>query len=204
MSSFSSALAAAIAKAEGYGTPGAIPTVANNPGDLALGDQGYGTMGAGITVFPDLSSGIAALENQVTKMTTGTSHVYTPDETLADAGNTYASGDSNWASNVASALGVPTSTTLGSLANGSSSSGVGAGILSALSNGAAGSQAATAVSAATGAQTISSALSSWSVSRVVFIILGFLFVAAGIFSFKTGQQVITEFGKGVRDGVVAG
>ena len=34
--------ARAIAKAEGFGLPGALPTRANNPGDMMLGDRGWG------------------------------------------------------------------------------------------------------------------------------------------------------------------
>lgn len=50
-------LSSAIANAEGYGVSGAIPTVANNPGNLALGDLNYGTMGQNISVYPDSTSG---------------------------------------------------------------------------------------------------------------------------------------------------
>jgi hypothetical protein len=81
-------------------------------------------------------------------------------------------------------------------------------MLSALAGGAGGTQLGAVASAAKGAASVStsvsSALANWNVSRVIFIVLGLLFVAAGIFSFKTGQTIITEFGKGVRDGVVAG
>src|SRR5689334_21454478 len=35
-------LCRAVAVAEGYGPPNNVPTLANNPGDLGLGDIGYG------------------------------------------------------------------------------------------------------------------------------------------------------------------
>src|SRR5256886_3168558 len=59
-----------IAKAEGYGVPGAIPTRANNPGDLTR-SLGYDTTGdtlgdAGIVVFINRENGWAALEEQLT------------------------------------------------------------------------------------------------------------------------------------------
>ncbi len=117
-------LAQAIAKAEGYGVPNAIPTVANNPGDLKLGDVGYGTMGTGITVFASADDGWSALYHQCDLMLTGRSAVYSLDWSLAQVGSKYANGDPNWAINVAFALttlgyiGVTTDTTLSQLAQG--------------------------------------------------------------------------------------
>jgi hypothetical protein len=63
-------LAAGIEKAEGFGTPGAIPTRANNPGDIEYGPfaKAHGATGsitaAGgkqIAVFPDVRTGLSAL-----------------------------------------------------------------------------------------------------------------------------------------------
>jgi hypothetical protein len=56
-------LAAAIATAEGANVPGSIPQKANNPGNLELGDIGYGVLtaagGEKITIFPDWSTDLA-------------------------------------------------------------------------------------------------------------------------------------------------
>lgn len=63
-------LAVGIEKAEGFGTPGAIPTRANNPGDIEYGPfaKAHGATGsitaAGgkqIAVFPDAGTGLSAL-----------------------------------------------------------------------------------------------------------------------------------------------
>jgi hypothetical protein len=123
LSAAPSALATAISKAEGYGVPGTVPTVANNPGDLELGDIGYGvTVAAGgekITNFPDAASGYAALESQINKIATGTSSAgYQPGWSISQVGNLYSGGSSAWASNVASTLGVSPDTPFASVATG--------------------------------------------------------------------------------------
>lgn len=136
-------IAAAIAQAEGAGNPSAIPARANNPGDLELGDIGYGTLTAAggnqITVFPSQAAGEAALEAQINKMVSGSSTVYQPNMTISQAGAIYSGGSSNWAQNVASYLGVdPDTTTLGDLASatgtaaGTTTTGILADISSAL------------------------------------------------------------------------
>lgn len=65
-----STLGQAIAKQEGFGKPGAIPTLANNPGDIEWGEfaRNHGATGsmvaAGgkqIAVFPDVATGMQAL-----------------------------------------------------------------------------------------------------------------------------------------------
>jgi len=114
-----SSVAQAIATAEGYGVSGAIPTKANNPGDLKLGDQGYGTIN-GITVFPSASAGWSALESQIGLISSGKSQAgYSTDMSISQVGQLYSGGDSNWAKNVAAALGVSTDTTFSSVASGS-------------------------------------------------------------------------------------
>lgn len=116
--------AQAIATAEGFGPSGNIPTIANNPGDLELGNIGYGTTGAAggqqITNFPTADAGWAALENQITMMATGSSSAgYTPSMSIAQVGQLYSGGSSAWANNVASALGVDPSTNFASVVTGS-------------------------------------------------------------------------------------
>lgn len=102
----SSDLAFAISKAEGFGVLGAIPTVAHNPGDLALGDTGRGTLGAEkITIFSDETTGWAALEHQLDLIRDRKSHVYTPSMSIGEMAKHWTSTDpGQWALNVCAAL----------------------------------------------------------------------------------------------------
>lgn len=114
MGSYSSFMSA-ISSAEGFGTPGAIPTVNNNPGDL--------TNSSGqIIHFSTLASGQAALQNQIQVIANGTSSHYTPSMTLSQMGQIYANGDPNWANNVASNMGLsPNSTVAQAMSAGNNS-----------------------------------------------------------------------------------
>lgn len=110
-------IAQAIAKAEGFGIPGAIPTLANNPGDLTAGDAGsfptLGTMNEeGVIHFANLADGWTRLYVKVTRMLGGQSAVYPLTMTLEQVGLKYSGGDPNWATNVAAALGVSVTITL--------------------------------------------------------------------------------------------
>lgn len=109
-------VAKAIATAEGFFVQGAIPQLANNPGDLRLGDVGHGMLGEGITVFGNVEAGWAALHTQVQRMLTGRSLYYKPQMTIAEVGLKYSGGDPNWGKNVAATLKVPESMTLAELA----------------------------------------------------------------------------------------
>jgi hypothetical protein len=92
--------AEAIAAAEGYGVPGAIPTVRNNPGDLKLS-------GGVITTFATPSEGWAALYRQIELMRDGRSAYYSPTMTLADVSRVWtATEQSAWLSNVIHAMRV--------------------------------------------------------------------------------------------------
>ena len=98
------ALAAAIATAEGFGLPGALPTRANNPGDLMRGNVGLGTIG-GITVFRSVADGWAALHAQLRAIAQGTSAYYTPTMTIAELAARYTATEVDaWTSNVVAAL----------------------------------------------------------------------------------------------------
>jgi len=116
-------LAKAIAAAEGFGIAGAIPTLANNPGDITdtgyPGDTGQ-TLGGGIRVFDTVQDGWNALYDKIENWFSGNSTVYPASATLAQVGATYSNGDPNWATNVAAALDVDPSVTLAELAGGSS------------------------------------------------------------------------------------
>src|SRR6266446_4703355 len=74
------AIAAAIAHAEGFGVHNAIPTRANNPGDLKLGDLGHGDIN-GKTIFATAEDGWNALQKQIGLMASGQSDYYQPTDT---------------------------------------------------------------------------------------------------------------------------
>lgn len=118
--STTSSLANAISGAEGFGQPLTVPTLANNPGALELGDQGHGVMqaanGQKITIFGSLQEGRAALDHQLQIALTGKSSKYSPDMTLEQFGKIYSGGNANYGAQLATSLGVAPSTTLGELA----------------------------------------------------------------------------------------
>jgi len=104
----SQSLANGIATAEGYNVPGSIPDQANNPGDLKLGDQGYGTIN-GVTVFPSADAGFTALNNQVQLIQSGNSKAgYSTDMSINQVAQLYTGGDNptGWAATVAKTAGV--------------------------------------------------------------------------------------------------
>jgi len=116
------AIAQAIASAEGFGPAGAIPTKANNPGDLCVGDIGYGTItssgGEKITVFQNAPAGWQALYNQIALWINGGSRNINTSMTWAQIGAKYAGPSTPWAANVAAQLGVDVNSTLGDYING--------------------------------------------------------------------------------------
>lgn len=58
-------IAQAIAQMEGFNTPGTIAQRDNNPGNLRSGPGQTGTDSKGYAIFPDVSTGFAALNNQI-------------------------------------------------------------------------------------------------------------------------------------------
>jgi hypothetical protein len=105
-------LGQAIATAEGFWVTGSRAQRNNNPGNIGGGNASYGTA--------DL--GWQALYNQVQMMFSGASNFYNPGMTIAQIAWVYAdgahdpTGATNWANNVASALGVTPDTTLSTVA----------------------------------------------------------------------------------------
>lgn len=201
MSLFSNPFAQAIANAEGFGVDGAVPTRANNPGDLAIGDVGFGTTGSGITIFGSLEQGVTALQNQATKMTNGGSSVYNPNMTIAQAGSLYSNGDPNWASNVAKYLGLSPSDTLATAGKT-----VGLGDAPTSFSDMSPDQMQQTIlglagSATTGTQDKASSFAGIGLARIVSVILGLITTGAGLMMFKPVRDVSLEFGKGVAKGV---
>jgi len=102
-------IAEAIGLAEGIFHPSgtAVPQRANNPGNLKLGDIGFGTIG-GKTIYQTLADGWAALERQINYILTNTSRYYNSNMTIRQVAVTYTGNDNPdaWASIVAGKLGV--------------------------------------------------------------------------------------------------
>ncbi len=105
--------AQAIAKAEGFGVPGAVPTKAHNPGDLVIPGWLGQILGAGISVFETDEEGWGHLYHELGMIFVGSSHVYNLDMTILDMAKKWTMTDQvSWADNVASHLGVSVDTTL--------------------------------------------------------------------------------------------
>lgn len=107
-------LAFAIARAEGFGVPGAVPTRAHNPGDLKIPNWTGPVTGAeGISVFATDADGWTQLYRQLLRIVHGRSHVYTLDMTIWEMGIKWTdTHQSAWSHIVAETLGVPVTTTL--------------------------------------------------------------------------------------------
>lgn len=107
--------AQAIAHAEGFGVPGAVPTIFHNPGDLGPGDTGIAGSAHGgsvVSQLPDDATGWAMLYRKVGNIFAGKSNVYSTSMTIREVAQRYAGDWQNWANNVAADLGVSVDTTL--------------------------------------------------------------------------------------------
>jgi hypothetical protein len=110
-------VAKAIAKAEGYGIPGALPTRYHNPGDLKAvrwhffpGQIGIGK--GGHAIFKNDTAGLAALVGQINRIVEGRSKYYRPGVTIQQMAHKYAGDWKHWSRNVARSLGVSEDTSL--------------------------------------------------------------------------------------------
>lgn len=108
----------AIAHAEGFGVPHAIPTRYHNPGDLKSRPglpllEGQRKIGkAGHVVFVNDEAGWAALRAYVQKVVNGGSRHYVAHTTLAQLSRVYAQRWQPWLRIATKELGVPASTRL--------------------------------------------------------------------------------------------
>jgi hypothetical protein len=94
------ALARAIARAEGYGIPGAIPTERNNPGDLKLPSSD-----GAISTFATPAEGWRALRRQLRLIAENRSAHYRPTMTIADMASVWTTTESAaWTANVVASL----------------------------------------------------------------------------------------------------
>lgn len=100
-----SALARAIAFAEGFGTVNTIPTNAHNPGDLKIPNWGGGTLGSGISVFGSDVEGWSRLYHQLNLIQSGNSRVYNDGMSISEMAQKWtATNPGDWANNVANSL----------------------------------------------------------------------------------------------------
>ena len=100
-------LARAIAHAEGYYVQDSLPQRANNPGDLELGDRGYGVINKK-TVYGSPEEGWAQLEHQCVLIIGGIDRYYKNTWTVLQIAETYTGHDSaaSWAKAVQENLGI--------------------------------------------------------------------------------------------------
>lgn len=178
----------AIGKAEGFGKPGAIPTMAHNPGDVTAGPfaSAHGAIGSmtaeggqQIAVFPDTATGYAATDALISQKYAGGS---IDDLAAGWLAGSPAQSQQNWSDTVSGALGVKPSTAVSQLGAGAptdSGPGIAQRVINAVTGGA--TQAAT--NAVFGGV-------SW--SRVAGFILGLIVLAGAIFLFKPAQQIVTS------------
>lgn len=111
-----------VAKAEGWGTPGALPTRTNNPGDMKLGNRGWGVVQEK-TVYlkadpeadlQDKTDGYSALRREWKAMLSGASHVYHTEWTFLQVALEWTGGDkwADWVKIVCDGLSITVETTL--------------------------------------------------------------------------------------------
>lgn len=106
-------LAQAIAKAEGFGVPGTVPTLAHNPGDLVIPGWEGPLLGEGISVFETDDEGWFKLYHQLALIVLGNSHIYNLDMNIEQMASKWtATQQEAWAQNVSRELGVSVYTTL--------------------------------------------------------------------------------------------
>lgn len=197
-------LAQAIARSEGFNA-GSVGTSANNPGNLELGDVGYGTVAAAngnnLTVFGSLQDGWKALTNVLNKDVSGQSSIYDPNESLDSFMNTYSGGNANAGSNVAGFLGVPGSTPISSFGG---SIGANTSLPNAAPNAVQSSTTATtpfqdALNTASKALGLGGdgIFSIPSVMDIVVILAGLVLLAGAVFGFKSVSTTVVQ---GVKKG----
>ncbi len=109
------AVAEAFARAgEGFYVAGSVPARANNPGDLKIGDRGYGTIG-GKTIFATPQDGWNALYRQLVLIRNGKSRNFKPTDTWREVARTWVgtADFENWLVNVTNRLGVKSTDRIG-------------------------------------------------------------------------------------------
>jgi hypothetical protein len=110
--------ATAVARAEGFGVPHAVPTRYHNPGNIRSTRTGHhyaGQIGlnrCGYVIFKNDAYGWKALQEQLVLMASGKSAHYGTSMTITQVAKMYATGWRLWSKNVAHNLGVQPTMTL--------------------------------------------------------------------------------------------
>lgn len=190
MSTTYNALANAIAKEENSQWP-------NNPG--AITDSNGNKID-----FGSLSAGMTALQNKLSYDASGQSKVYSPTMSLSDFENVYTGGDANAANNVASMLGVSTSTTLSQLSDQSlytldpNTINLGPGNSVSLGNGTATTTTPDGTVSGSGSLNLLSNFETWlssSSANIVSVVVGFILIAGAVFSFSSVKDTVVSTAK---------
>lgn len=196
-----------IAQFEGFGKAGVPATVNNNPGNLIASpfSTAQGAIGSnnGFAVFPDPQTGTAAMDALV-------QHYDSKGLTIADLiqkwspgsapGNTPA-GTQSYTDFLSAGLGVPSQTQIGMAekktpdsgsptGSGSSTPSLLSSINSAVFQAINGRKPGQSGSDATGTQ------AQFTFARIGAFILGFIFIAAGLYMFKPVQNIVTTTARG--------
>jgi hypothetical protein len=213
----------AIAQFEGFGNPGTLATVNNNPGNIIAGSfaTSYGATGSnsGFAVFPDVASGNAAQDALVQNYINGGASVNDLINAWAPPtapGNSPAATQ-NYSNFVANSLGISPTTPLNTLPSLPSLPGLSPSQQSSIAQNANNlstqlqNQSPTATgnpSSSTNAPSASSVANSLlgsllglgpgatgtiSFGRIGAFVLGLIFIAGGIYLFK-GTQTVIEVG----------
>lgn len=112
------AFAHAVARAEGFGVKGAIPTRYHNPGDIRTFRPGVHYLGQigvarhGYVIFRNNSYGFLALKGILRGIVLGESRYYRDTMTVSSVARLYATGWRRWAKNVSKNLGITPNTKL--------------------------------------------------------------------------------------------
>lgn len=157
----------------------------NNPGAI--------TSGGSLVQFPSLEAGQTALQNQLQRAVSGQSPYYNPNESLEQFEETYTGGDMNAGTNVASFLGVPSTTPLSSFSAQNNSTSMATpdtststlqSLLDKLKN----------YETSTGAAKTASSVFGLSVGFVdiVVILVGLILIAGSVFGFKQLQTTVVD------------
>lgn len=199
-----SGLEQAIAKAEGFFGPSSnVAVQANNPGDLELGDLGFGTTAAAggqqITNYPSIDAGWTALDQQIGSIFSGGSSKYSPSMTLTQFGQTYTGSQSPaYGNTLASLLGVDPSTTLSQVVNSSIASSPSSPSSSPSSPSSSGSWWSNLFNTAANAALFpgTSPSSDPPLQRIVAVLVGLILIGGGLMMFRQ-TQVVIEGARGV-------
>lgn len=177
---------AAIAQIEGFGKPGTLATVDNNPGNIITGNyaKSQGAIGAnnGFAVFPDVATGLQATDNLV-------GYYANKGASIQDLINSWApasagNNPTSYAKDVANAVGATPSTPLSSL-NGATP--VANSTAGAILNGIIGTTPLGLGSTIFGV--------TW--SRFAAFALGLIFIVGGLYLLKPTQTIVTSAARGL-------